>query len=500
MAATLETPPAGGAAADGGARHVDVAIIGSGFSGLGMAIRLRQAGLDDFVILERGDDVGGTWWFNTYPGCQCDVPSHLYSFSFAPNPRWTRRYPSQDEILRYFERFTDEHGLRRHLRPATEVADAAWDEHAREWSLRLASGAEVRARFLAAACGQLSVPHIPAFAGLDDFGGDTWHSARWAHSVGLRGRRVGVVGSGASAIQIVPELAGVAAHLDVFQRTPPWVIPRRDRPYTRLERLLFSRVDPWRRLYRSFIYWRLESLFLGFTTRPMAKVLTRMASRHLTEQVADPSLRRALTPDYPIGCKRVLISDDYYPALQRDDVALVTAGIERFEPGGVRTADGVLHELDAVVFATGFHSQSLVAPMRVTGPGGVALDDVWAEGPQAHLGVTVAGMPNLFLLYGPNTNLGHNSILFMMECQFRYIVECLTEVRRRGATTIAVREDEFRRFNERIQERLRDSVWVKGCTSWYKTDSGRVTNNWPGPAIEYWRATRRPDFTRFAMA
>ena len=480
--------------------QVDVAIVGGGAAGLGLAARLRAAGFGSFAIFERGEGPGGTWRANTYPGAACDVPSHLYSFSFDPNPRWSRRYSPQSEILRYFEGFADRHGLRPHLRTSTEVASAEWDASASDWRLQTTGGDEVRARFVAGACGQLSVPHVPAFAGLSDFAGATWHSADWDHSVDVRGKRVAVIGSGASAIQIVPAIAGVASQLVVFQRTPTWIIPRRDRAYTRIERELFARSDLWRRMYRSYIFWRLESFFLGFSPGPMARSLTRMAMKHLEDQVPDPALRLLLTPTYPIGCKRVLVSDDYYPALQHPDVSLVTAGIDRFEPGGVRTSDGVLHELDAVVFATGFHSQSLVAPMRVVGPDGRSLDDVWADGPQAHLGVTVAGMPNLFLLYGPNTNLGHNSILFMMEAQFHHIVSLLEGVRERGASRIEVRPEAFETFNREMQERLADSVWAAGCSSWYKTDGGRVTNNWPGFANEYWRATRRPDFAQYALA
>jgi cation diffusion facilitator CzcD-associated flavoprotein CzcO len=482
------------------AERVDVAIVGGGAAGLGLGARLRDAGFGSLTVFERGERPGGTWRANTYPGAACDVPSHLYSFSFDPNPRWSRRYSPQAEILRYFEGFADRHGLRPHLRTSTDVTSATWDEDASEWRLSTADGDEVRARFVAAACGQLSVPHVPAFAGLSDFAGPAWHSASWDHSVDVRGKRVAVIGSGASAIQIVPALAGVASHLSVFQRTPTWIIPRRDRAYTRLERELFARSDVWRRLYRSYLFWRLESFFLGFSPGPAARSLTRMAMKHLEDQVPDPALRMLLTPTYPIGCKRVLVSDDYYPALQRPDVSLVTTAIDRFEPAGVRTRDGILHELDAVVWATGFHSQSLVAPMRVAGPGGRTLDELWADGPQAHLGVTVAGMPNLFLLYGPNTNLGHNSILFMMEAQFHYIVSCLSEVRRRGASSIEVRPDAFESFNRELQDRLSSSVWAAGCSNWYKTDGGRVTNNWPGFANEYWRATRRPDFGQYALA
>jgi cation diffusion facilitator CzcD-associated flavoprotein CzcO len=309
-----------------------------------------------------------------------------------------------------------------------------------------------------------------------------------------------VIGTGATSIQIVPALAGVAGRLDVFQRSAPWVVPRKDRAYGRLERAALAHVNLVRQLYRAQIFFRQESFVFGFNPRsPLTKPLTRWAEKHREEQVLDPELRARLTPDYPIGCKRVLVSDDYYPALGRPGVELVTAAIERFVPEGIRLRDGRVLELDAVVFATGFDAQALVAPMRVEGPDGTTLEQAWAGGPQAHLGMTVAGMPNLFLLYGPNTNLGHNSIIFMLECQFAYVLRCLEELRRSGASTIEVRPEAMARFNARLQQRLSTSVWTAGCSNWYMTGSGRIVNNWWGPSSAYWWATRRPRLRDFAV-
>ena len=480
---------------------VHVAIVGAGVSGLGLAARLRATGERSFAVLERDSGLGGTWRANTYPGAACDVQSHLYSFSFAPNAGWSRRYPRQTEILGYLERVADEKGLTPHLRFNAEVKNARFDPAARRWRLELGDGSQLDAAVLVTACGQLSEPHVPDFEGIDSFRGARWHSARWDHQVDPAGKRVAVIGSGASAIQIVPELAAVAGHLDVFQRTPPWIIRRGDRRFLALERRLFAAVPPLRNAYRSYIYWWLESHILGF--RPdtaMARFFTWTARRHLEGQVADPALRAKLLPDYPLGCKRVLLSDDYYPALQRPGVELVTEAIERFVPEGIRTRDGRTHALDAVVFATGFDSQSMVAPMRVEGPDGRTLDDLWSDGPQAHLGVAVAGMPNLFMLYGPNTNLGHNSIIFMIERQIGYVLDLLAEMRRRGAALVDVRPDVMERSNERLQERLRDSVWNSGCTNWYRNENGRITNNWAGPTLTYWWAMRQPRMAEYTFA
>ena len=480
--------------------RADIAIVGAGIGGLGLGARLRESGRRSFAVLEADTGIGGTWRANTYPGLACDIPSHLYSYSFAPRSDWTRRYPPREEIMSYLDEFVDEHGLRPHLRVGTQVAAAGFDPDEQRWQLELRDAEPLSARVLVAACGQLRVPHVPSFKGLEDYEGEWWHSARWKHSLEPAGKRMAVIGSGATAIQIVPEIAKVCERVDVFQRTPPWIIARHDRPYTRAERRLFATVPGLRRSYRSLLFLRQESMLMGFTPGSLAsRALTRYARWRLESQVEDERLRRALTPDYPIGCKRVVITDDYYPALTRPNVELVTAGIDRFTPRGIRTRDGVEHELDAVVFATGFESQALVAPMRVRGAEGRTLEEAWADGPYAHLGLTVPGFPNLFLLYGPNTNLGHNSIIFMMEAQIAHVLGCLDELDRRGARRIEVRPEVARAFDRRTQERLRSSVFTQGCSSWYKTPAGRVVNNWPGSATEYWRTVRRPETRDFSL-
>jgi len=348
---------------------VDVAIVGAGFGGIGLGVRLGQSGYDSFAVFDRDEGPGGTWRANTYPGLSCDIPSHLYSFSFAPNPDWTHRYSPQEEILAYLERLVDEHGLRERLRPRTEVRSARFDSDARRWRVDTTAG-EVEARVLVAACGQLSNPYVPRFAGLEDFEGPYWHSSRWDHDFDLRGKRVAVVGTGATSIQIVPALAGVAGRLDVFQRSAPYVVPRGDRAYTRAERRALRRFDLLRRLYRAKTFLRQESFIFGFSPgSPLHKPLTRWAQNHFEEQVTDPELRARLTPDYAIGCKRVLISDDYYPAMQRPDVELVSEPIDRFVPEGIRLRDGSVRELDAVVFATGFANAGAGGPDAGRGGG-----------------------------------------------------------------------------------------------------------------------------------
>jgi len=351
------------------------------------------------------------------------------------------------------------------------------------------------AQALVSGTGQLNRPRIPAFAGLESFAGSAFHSSRWQRDFATQGKRVIVIGTGASAVQIVPELVRDAAHVSVMQRTPSYVIPRNDRAYFRFEKWLFRYMPGWRALYRSLIYWSLEARFTALHRASLMGRLTRwMALRHLKKQIADPALRARLTPDYPIGCKRIVISDDWYPALAADNCSLVTDAIDHIAPEGVVTADGTLHAADALVFATGFDTTSFLAPMQIVGKDGVALTDAWRQGAEAHRGVLVSGFPNLFLLYGPNTNLGHNSILFMIECQVRYVMRCLDEVGRRGARWIDVKRDAMARSNAELQAALAKTTWSSDCNSWYKTADGKITNNWSGRTAAYWRATRNPDF------
>ncbi len=478
-----------------------VAILGAGASGLCMAIALKRAGIDSFTIFEKSDGVGGTWRDNTYPGAGCDVPSHLYSFSFAPKHDWSRIYSPQPEILAYFEDCARKFGLLPHCRFRTELESATFDEEAGLWRLRTTDGERIAAELLVSGVGQLNRPFYPKLPGLENFRGKTFHSARWDHGYDLAGKRVAVIGNGASALQFIPHVAEVAGHLSVFQRSNNWITPRGDRPYTEREKRWFRRSKAFRLLHRGLIYFLLEKNFFAF--RPgtlMARLMERSARKHLATQVADPALREKLTPDYPIGCKRILIGDDYYPALQRDNVEVVTEAIERVTEDGIVTADGREHPVDAIVYGTGFVTTSFLAPLEITGRGGVALEDAWKEGAEAYLGVAVAGFPNFFLLYGPNTNLGHNSIIFMIECQVRYVMACVEALRKRRLRWLDVKPSAMAEFNRELRRELDKSVWATGCTSWYKTDGGKITNNWSDFTLRYWWRTRRPKLAAFETA
>ena len=470
-----------------------IAIVGAGPAGLAMGMQLVRAGFTDFTIFERSSGVGGTWHDNRYPGAACDVPSHLYCFSFAPKPDWQHKFARQPEIEAYFNDLVTRGQLGSHLRLSTEVRGARFVDG--RWHIDT-SGGEVIADVLVSGTGQLNQPRVAS--GFEGFGGTAFHSARWDPSYDFTGKRVLVIGSGASAVQIVPELAKVARQVAVVQRTPPYVIPRNDRRYSRLAQWLFAHVPLVRRLYRSSIYWSLESRFTALRRGSLMGKLTRwMALRHLRKQVRDPSLRAQLTPSYPVGCKRIVISDDWYPALQRDNVALVTSPIASVTREGVIAADGTALEADAIVFATGFHTTHFLAPMRIVGTDGVALEDVWRSGAEAHRGIAVAGFPNLFLMYGPNTNLGHNSILFMIECQVHYIVRCLQELAKRGARSLAVKREAMTRSNLELQQALARTTWTADCTNWYRTADGKLTNNWSGRTTGYWLCTRKPNFDEF---
>ncbi|MER6808574.1 NAD(P)/FAD-dependent oxidoreductase [Spirillospora sp. NPDC000708] len=473
-----------------------VVIIGSGFGGIGMAIRLREAGVHDVVILERADGLGGTWRDNTYPGAACDVPSHLYSFSFERKTDWTRRFPPQPEILDYLWHCARKYGLVGRIRFGTEVTEARFDEDAALWRVSTTTG-ELDARVLVSACGQLNRPALPPIEGRDSFASASFHSSRWDHGTDLRGKRVAVVGTGASAIQIVPEIATEAAELRLFQRSAPYVIEKPDRPYRAWEKAVLRTVPGAYALSRARIYAMFESRALGFVKYPKLMGLMEKGFRkHLEEQVADPALRDRLVPGYRMGCKRILLSDTYYPALNRPNVRLVTDPIERVTPSGVATA-GEHHDVDVIVYATGFRSTDFLSPMKIVGRDGRELNEAWRDGAQAHLGITVSGFPNLFLLYGPYTNLGHNSIIYMLESQFRYVLGCVEALRRHGLDWIDVKPDVQDAFTREMRERMRTTVWEAGCQSWYMTEDGRVVNNWPGFTFAYRNATRRPDPRHF---
>ncbi len=474
------------------AEHHRVVIVGTGFSGLGVAIRLLQSGERDLVVLERAGDVGGCWRDNTYPGIQCDVQSDVYSFSFAPNASWTRAFPWGGEIHTYLRHCADRFGVRPFLRLHTEVLDAAWDDDAQRWRIETTTGA-LTADFLVSGHGALSAPARPTLPGIETFGGPVFHSAEWRHDVPLSGKRVAVIGTGASAIQVVPAIQPEVARLLVFQRSPAWVMPRPDFAVSRARRLLFRQLPAAQRLARALRFGMLETRVLGILTRPeLLRVAELAARRHLRAQVADERLREQLTPRYAIGCKRILLSNNFYPALCQPNAALVTTGIREVTSTGVVTEDGFRRDVDAIVLCTGFHVADHPMTQRVRGRDGRSLAEHWEHGALAYLGVNVPGFPNLFLLgSGPHTGLGHNSIVYMIEAQIEYLLAALGELKQRGCATIEVRDEAARSFTDEMQRRLRGTVWSSGCSSFYLDKEGHNVALWPGFAATYgWRARR----------
>jgi cation diffusion facilitator CzcD-associated flavoprotein CzcO len=479
---------------------VRVAIIGAGLGGIGAAIRLRQAGVTDLVVLERATAVGGTWRDNTYPGCACDVPSHLYSFSFAPNPDWSHSFSRQPEIWRYVEDVTDRHGLRGHLAFGTEVTRADWDAGAARWRLRTSRG-ELTADVLICAAGPLSEPSLPDVPGLAGFPGEVFHSSRWNHDYSLEGKRVAVIGTGASAIQIVPKIQPEVKRLVLFQRTPAWIVPRRDRRITGFEKRLYRRLPAAQRLARLGIYISRESMVGGFTKRPaMLKAAQRMALRHLTRSVPDPVLRAKLTPDYVMGCKRILISSDFYPALRRPNVQVVASGLAKVDGNTLTAQDGTSCEVDAIILATGFHAVDAPIADRLFGADGISLAQAWAGDMRALRGTTIAGFPNLCMVIGPNTGLGHNSMIYMIESQLNYIVDYLATLDRTGAAALDTRPAAQQAWCDDIERRMGATVWTTGgCVSWYLNAAGRNPTLWPGTTIGFRRATRQVDPAEYQL-
>jgi cation diffusion facilitator CzcD-associated flavoprotein CzcO len=474
-----------------------VAIIGAGFSGIGLAILLKRAGFAAITLFERGPAIGGTWRDNTYPGAACDVPSHLYSYSFAPRTDWTQRYAGQAEILAYLQGVADRFGITPLVRLNTPVTSARFDDARAVWHIETADGATAEFDIFIPAVGQLSRPVMPAIPGLESFAGASFHSAAWDHSVPLAGKRIALIGSAASAVQIAPELTKIAGHLDVFQRTANWLVPRNNRAFTKLRHTLFAHIPGYRLTMRAYLYLYGEFLFDAFRTGSWRnKLLKSVALKHLAAQIPDAALRAKLTPAFELGCKRVLFSDDFYPCFTKPNVTLITDAIDRFEPGGIRTRDGVLHAADVAVFATGFDVRNSLHHVAITGRDGIDLQQRWQAGPEGYRGIAVPGFPNMFLLYGPNTNLGHNSIIVMLEAQARYIVQCLQHIVAANVATLEVREDANRRYNETLQQKLGAMVWSTGCGSWYES-AGRVTANWSGSTLEYRRQMKTVDFVDF---
>ena len=496
--ATIETPaPAAGPRTRRTRDGLRIAIMGAGFGGIGLAIELRRAGFANVTLYEKAPRVGGTWRDNTYPGAACDVQSHLYSFSFAPRTDWTERFSGQAEILAYIESVARDFGILPLVRLNTAVVSAAYDAARAVWRVAASDGSTDEYDVFVPAVGQLSRPSIPDFSGRGDFAGAAFHSAAWDHSVALQGKRVALVGSAASAVQILPELAKMCGHVDVFQRTPSWVVPRGNRPYSGWRKALFRHLPLHRQALRLYLYLYGEFLYDAFRIGSWRnRMLKDAALKHLQAQVPDAVLREKLTPRYELGCKRVLFSDDYYPAFNQPHVALVTSPIVGVEAAGLRTADGALHASDVIVYATGFDVRNCLTPVHIRGAGGEELQAIWQEGPFAYCGVTVPDFPNMFILYGPNTNLGHNSIIVMLEAQYRYIVQCLERVVANDLAALEISAEACRAWNDQVQRELGRMVWSTGCGSWYES-AGRVTANWWGSTLEYRRRMRTPEFADY---
>ena len=482
-------------------REVKHLIIGAGFAGLCAAVKLDDDGERDFVVIEKGSDVGGTWRDNTYPGAACDVPSQLYSFSFAPNPEWTSSFSPQPEIQAYIRRVAERSGTLDRFLFDTTVEHAAWDDEAQRWAVDTSAG-RFLARTVISGAGGLSEPKLPDIAGIEGFQGELFHSAQWNHDVDLTGKRVAVIGTGASSIQIVPEVQKLAGHVDVYQRTAPYVLPRNDRTYGRLERLALRHVPGLQSLYRSAIYWAREAYVPGFTIQPkLATPAKKMALRNIEKGIADPELRARVTPEFEIGCKRILISNTYYPALDADNVDLVTDGIAKITGDAIVTADGVERPIDVLIVATGFFTTELPITERITGRQGRTLADTWRErGMAAYKGTAVADFPNLFFIVGPNTGLGHSSMVYMIESQVNYIREAIRTMRHHDFAVVEVDRRAQDDYNADLQRRMKRTVWTTGgCASWYLDAHGNNTTLWPRTTFAFRGQTAEFDVAAYRV-
>jgi cation diffusion facilitator CzcD-associated flavoprotein CzcO len=464
----------------------EIGIVGTGFAGLGMAIRLKQAGIHDFIVMEKGDDVGGTWRENFYPGAACDVESHLYSFSFAPNPNWSRVWAPQEEILQYLRDCAEKFGIMPHIKFNSAIEEGRWDEAAGKWRGRTSTGDSFEARIVVTGCGAFNKPVLPNIPGIEGFQGELLHSAKWKRGVQLEGKRIAVIGTGASAIQIVPEMAKIASKMTLFQRTPAWIMPKPNHAYSAAQKARFKNSPVAMKLERAKLYAQHEVFATGFVTPALMKTGEKFANSYRNKKVKDPVLREKLTPNYTLGCKRVLLSSDYYPALCRDNVEVVTDGIKEVRAHSVITRDGREHEIDALVCATGFQVSENVAPFAIYGKNGVELNDAWAGGAEAYKGTTVKGFPNSFILLGPNTGLGHSSVILMIEAQIDYALQGIKLMLAENVKSLEVRAQVQDKYNVWVQKRLARTVWQRGgCVSYYATASGKITTLWPGFTFEF---------------
>ncbi|MGK8510020.1 flavin-containing monooxygenase [Nocardia asiatica] len=483
-------------------RHARTIIIGSGFAGLGLAIRLTQQGRNDFLVLERGSDVGGTWRDNTYPGAACDVPSHLYSYSFALNPNWSRSFSRQGEIQQYIQDVSRRYDVRdKHIFDC-DVTSARWNNETALWEIESSKGS-FTADTVVSAVGALCEPALPDIKGIGEFEGEIFHSARWNHDADLTGKRVAIIGTGASAIQIVPAIAPKVGHLDVYQRTAPWLLPRLDRPYTKAERLAFKHVPGLQRLSRAAIYAARETQVIGLAKAPaLMQLFEAIAKAKLRYEIRDPQLRAKVSPNFRIGCKRMLISNDYYPALSRPNVDVVTDGIAEVRANSIVTEDGTEREIDALIVATGFHVTDSPVYDTIAGRDGRTLSEVFDEiGQQGYKGSSIANFPNMFFLLGPNVGLGHTSMVYMIESQINYIADALATFDRLDLRTVEVRRDVQDAYNSELQAKLAGSVWLTGgCSSWYLDKHGNNTTLWPDWTFEFRRLTRKFDVAAYDIS
>jgi cation diffusion facilitator CzcD-associated flavoprotein CzcO len=468
-------------------RQRSIAIVGAGFGGVGAASMLSRAGYTDITVFERGERIGGVWHHNTYPGAACDIPSHLYEFSFAPNPRWSRRFAPQAEIQAYLEDVARRYGIFDRIRTGTEVRQASWN--GRRWVLETSAGRH-EADVLLTACGQLTTPKVPAIPGLERFGGPVFHTAEWRHDVDVTGKRVAVVGTGCSAIQVVPAIQPVVEHVDVYQRSPGWTLPKGDFPYRERTKRLFERFPSLQRLDRAATFAFMDLGALGLTSQRWLTAPFRVVGRHqINKAIKDPELRRKVTPTDQVGCKRIMLTDEWYPALTKPNVGLVTDRLAEVTPGGIRTGDGVERAADVIVLATGFKTHDFVAPMEIVGEDARKLSEEWAEVPRAYLGISVAGFPNMFLLYGPNTNGGTGSVIHVIESAMTHVLAALRELDRADADRIEVSRRAAEDFDRELRAALAGTVWHSGCTNWYVDENGNDPNQWPWTWTAYRRRT-----------
>jgi cation diffusion facilitator CzcD-associated flavoprotein CzcO len=486
----------------------DSIILGAGVSGIGMAVNLLKADISSFLVLEKKGAVGGTWRDNTYPGLCCDVASHFYAFSFELNPNWSKKYPEQTEILDYLEMVTEKYKIKPHIKFNTEVVKAEFDSKESLWDVFISDGNIYKTKTLVSGLGQLNKPTKPLFEGSDKFVGPSFHSAEWDHSCDLKGKKVGVIGTGPSAVGFIPKIAENVEELIIFQRTPNWILPKPDRKFNNIEKWLLKNMPFFGKIYRYYEYLMSERLYFaffvkqnkissmferiisnlttGFKINNMSSMYQQGQKMLLDAQISDELLRKKLTPNYPVGCKRVIPTNDFFPTLERENVFLETKSISRFNEDSIVTDDGKKNNVDVIIYGTGFETNVFISPVKIIGQDNIDLDDVWSKGAEAYKGVMVSEFPNFFMCYGPNTNTGHVSIIFMIENQIKFIIKSLKLIKRKNLKHIDVKQRAMNDYNLAIQKKLSTTVWAASCQSWYKTSEGKILNNFPGFGFEYY--------------